>query len=185
MRVSHDRIYRSLFFQACEVMKKELVAHLRRVGTMRSSRSASSQARDDIIDAFSIYDRPAEITHKNNAIKVISSKVAISPLLIHWSNATPGSSNLSKHGKDTHSIIGALIREAHRLAKHLLFTLTWDRGMELASHKTFTFAIEMKVYFADPKGRGNPDQTLIQMGYWNNTSSRAVICQVTAKTNSM
>lgn len=63
MRVSHEGIYRSLFLQARGVLKKELVAHLRRVGTMRSSRSASPQARGGIIDAVSIHDRPAEITH--------------------------------------------------------------------------------------------------------------------------
>jgi IS30 family transposase len=63
MRVSPETIYRSLFIQARGVLKKELVAHLRRVRTMRSSRNASrqGQGRGGIVDAVSIRERPAEV----------------------------------------------------------------------------------------------------------------------------
>lgn len=58
MRSSHERIYRSSFLQARGALRKELVTHLRRVGTMRSSHSASPQVRGGIIDEVSIHDRP-------------------------------------------------------------------------------------------------------------------------------
>jgi IS30 family transposase len=63
MRVSPETIYRSLFIQARGVLKKELVAHLRRVRMMRSSKNASrqGQGRGGIIDAVSIRERPAAV----------------------------------------------------------------------------------------------------------------------------
>ena len=45
LRVSPETIYRSLFIQARGVLKKELVSHLRRVRTMRSSKHASRQGQ--------------------------------------------------------------------------------------------------------------------------------------------
>ncbi|MFJ9447822.1 IS30 family transposase [Kitasatospora sp. NPDC101235] len=62
MYVSHETIYRSLFIQARGVLKKELIAHLRRRHTMRRSKNSTTagQARGQIRDAVSIRERPAE-----------------------------------------------------------------------------------------------------------------------------
>jgi len=37
-----------------------------------------------------------------------------------------------------------------RLPTSLRRSLTWDRGLEMAKHKIFTVATNMKVYFCDP-----------------------------------
>jgi IS30 family transposase len=44
----------------------------------------------------------------------------------------------------------------------MMDTLTWDRGAEMADHKKFTIATEMKVYFCDPSSpwqRGTNENT--------------------------
>lgn len=60
---SPETIYRSLFIQARGVLRRELVSHLRRVRTMRSSKHASreGQGRGGIVDAVSIREWPAEL----------------------------------------------------------------------------------------------------------------------------
>ncbi len=41
-------------------------------------------------------------------------------------------------GKDTETVINALIKHAHKLPEELYKSLTWDRGKEMADHKRFT-----------------------------------------------
>ncbi len=54
-------------------------------------------------------------------------------------------------GKDTETVINALIKQAHKLPKELYKSLTWDRGKEMADHQRFTLATDIKVYFCDPQ----------------------------------
>jgi len=42
-------------------------------------------------------------------------------------------------GKDTETVISALIKNARKLPQELYKSLTWDRGKEMAAHKRFTF----------------------------------------------
>ena len=53
-------------------------------------------------------------------------------------------------GTDTETVINALIKQAHKLPRELYKSLTWDRGKEMADHKRFTLATDIKVYFCDP-----------------------------------
>jgi IS30 family transposase len=64
--------------------------------------------------------------------------------------------------KDTETVINALIKHAHKLPLELYKSLTWDRGSELADHKRFTLATDIKVYFCDPQNpwqRGSNENT--------------------------
>jgi hypothetical protein len=52
--------------------------------------------------------------------------------------------------KDTETVMNALIKQAHKLPRELYKSLTWDRGKEMADHKRFSLATDVKVYFCDP-----------------------------------
>jgi len=64
--------------------------------------------------------------------------------------------------KETATVVAALIKHSKKLPSELYKSLTWDRGTELASHKTFTLATDIKVYFCDPQSpwqRGSNENT--------------------------
>ena len=64
--------------------------------------------------------------------------------------------------KDTKTVINALIKQAHKLPRELYKSLAWDRGSEMAEHKRFTLATDIKVYFCDPQSpwqRGSNENT--------------------------
>jgi IS30 family transposase len=64
--------------------------------------------------------------------------------------------------KDTATVVTALSRQVRKLPASLRRSLTWDRGLELASHKNFTVATKVNVYFCDPQSpwqRGTNENT--------------------------
>src|ERR1700686_2667907 len=64
--------------------------------------------------------------------------------------------------KDTAAVVAALRRHVRKLPASLRRSLTWDRGLEMAKHKTFTVATNVKVYFCDPQSpwqRGSNENT--------------------------
>jgi len=67
---------------------------------------------------------------------------------------------LTRH--DTTSVVRALIRRVPHLPAGLMQSLTWDRGHEMAQHKRFTVATDVRVYFCDPQSpwqRGSNENT--------------------------
>jgi IS30 family transposase len=167
MRVSAETIYRSLFLQARGVLDKQLVSHLRRVRTMRSSRHASTegQGRGGIIGAVSIRDRPAEVAdrlvhgHWEGDLITGSHNSHIATLVERHSRFVM---LVKVAGKDTDSVVDAMINQVGDLPIPLMTTLTWDRGTELAAHARFTRATNVKVFFADAKSpwqRGTNENT--------------------------
>ena len=65
-------------------------------------------------------------------------------------------------GKDTESVVAALKRQIAKLPTELRQSLTWDRGTEMAQHKAFSVATDVKVYFCDPQSpwqRGTNENT--------------------------
>jgi IS30 family transposase len=168
MRVSAETIYRSLFIQARGVLKKELQAHLRSRRTMRRAKKATSHGqpgRGDIADAVSIRERPAEAAdravpgHWEGDLLAGANNSHVATLVERRSRFTM---LVKVRGKDTQSVVGALRRRVRTLPKELRVTLTWDRGKELAEHKRFTIATDVKVYFCDPRSpwqRGTNENT--------------------------
>jgi IS30 family transposase len=167
MRVSHETIYRSLFIQARGVLKKELMGHLRSKRRIRRSQHSgvSGQSRGQIVEAISIRERPAEIEdravpgHWEGDLISGSKNSHMVTLVERHSRFT---TLIKVPSKDTAVVVAALSRQIRRLPATLRRSLTWDRGLEMAKHKTFTVATDVKVYFCDPQSpwqRGSNENT--------------------------
>lgn len=167
MQVSHETIYLSLFVQSRGVLKQALIRHLRRRKTMRRSQHATTagQTRGQIIDAVSIRERPASVEdraipgHWEGDLLAGKSNSHIATLVERQSRFVM---LVRLPGKDTESVVRALTRRVRTLPQGLMSSLTWDRGMELAAHKTFTVATDVRVYFCDPQSpwqRGSNENT--------------------------
>ncbi len=64
--------------------------------------------------------------------------------------------------KNTASVVAALSKRIGKLPQELRRSLTWDRGKEMAAHKSFTVATNVQVYFCDPRSpwqRGSNENT--------------------------
>ncbi len=167
MQISHETIYRTLFIQARGALKKELIAHLRTRRIMRRSRKSTTagQPRGQIIDAVSIRERPAAVEdraipgHWEGDLISGSNNSHIATLVERKSRFTM---LVRLGGKDTETVVAALIRQVRTLPVELRQSLTWDRGTEMARHKEFSLATNFAVYFCDPQSpwqRGTNENT--------------------------
>jgi IS30 family transposase len=167
MRVSHETIYRSLFIQARGVLKQELIQHLRSKRRIRRSRKSrdSGHRCGQIVDAISIRERPAEIEdravpgHWEGDLIGGTKNSHIATLVERHSRFT---ALVKVPSKDTATVVAALSRYVRKLPACLRRSLTWDRGLEMAKHKSFTVATNVKVYFCDPQSpwqRGSNENT--------------------------
>ena len=166
MQISHETIYRSLFVQARGVLKKELMAHLRTARQMRQAKGGTVKSGlGQIVDAVSIRERPAEAEdravpgHWEGDLLSGGNNTHIATLV---ERHTRFAMLIKVDGKDTATVVDALARHVRRLPAQLRRSLTWDRGKEMADHKRFTLATDVKVYFCDPRSpwqRGSNENT--------------------------
>lgn len=153
--VSHETIYRSLYIQARGALKKELLQYLRRTRAMRRSRhyTQKSDDRRGIREPVSISERPA--TAEDRAVPghwegdlLFGNSTSLIATLVERHTRYVMLAKVAS--KDTKTVIDALIKQANKLPQELYKSLTWDRGREMADHKRFTLATDIKVYFCDP-----------------------------------
>jgi IS30 family transposase len=166
MQVSHETIYKSLFVQARGALKKELMAHLRTRRQMRQAKGGTAMhGLGQIVDAVSIRERPAEVEdravpgHWEGDLLSGANNTHIATLV---ERHTRFAMLIKVEGKDTATVVDALAKHVRRLPAQLRRSLTWDRGKEMADHKRFTLATDVKVYFCDPRSpwqRGSNENT--------------------------
>jgi IS30 family transposase len=165
--VSHETIYQSLFIQARGALKKELTAHLRSQRTIRRSKHSRTKGvgQGQLKDIVSIRERPADVEdravpgHWEGDLIAGSMNTYIATLVERHTRYVMLAKVASR---DTETVIKALIKQSRKLPKELYKSLTWDRGKELAGHKDFSLATDIKVYFCDPKSpwqRGSNENT--------------------------
>jgi len=164
MHVSHETIYVSLFVQSRGVLKRALLQHLRRPRRVRRPHRRRHNP-ERIPAAVSIRERPAEAADR--------------AIPGHWEGDLlqgKGRSFIAtlveRHSRyvllvriphfDSATVAQALARRVRTLPANLRRTLTWDRGRELAAHRSFTVATHVQVYFCDPRSpwqRGSNENT--------------------------
>jgi transposase, IS30 family len=172
-RVSHETIYQAIYVQGRGSLREELAdqvalrsgrAHRR---TRRVPGGAVRSARAWATPDLHLSARPAEAADRavpghwegdllvgargSSAIVTLVERATRYVLL----GALPGS-------RASEQVIGVLSGLAQRLPAHLLRSLTWDLGPEMAGHAAFTVATGCPVFFCDPHSpwqRGSNENT--------------------------
>jgi IS30 family transposase len=155
MWVSHETIYQSIYVYPRGELKKELKASLR-TGRAVRRRRGRRELRSRIPDAVSIHDRPEEIEgrlvpgHREGDLVMGStaSNSAVGTLV----ERTTGYLNLLHlpNGHTSTLVCAAVIERMSVYPDWFARSITWDRGVEMAYHKTITAQTGIAVYFADP-----------------------------------
>jgi IS30 family transposase len=167
----HARVPRNhlpqLIHPSARSVEKRADSNLRSKRCIRSSRNsrAGGQSRGQIVDAISIRETPAEIEDRaipgywerdllggtrNSHIATLVERHSRFTILVKVPST------------DTTTVIAALSRHNRKLPVSLRRSLTWDRGLQMAKHKSFTVATNLKVYFCDPHSpwqRGTNENT--------------------------
>lgn len=154
MRISHESIYTYLYCLPRGALRKELITCLRQERKLRQNRKRSHAKRGSITNAISISERPAEVTDRivpghwegdliigkdqKSALGTLVERTARYLLLVQLT------------GRDAYAVRTAFAKAVKKLPRHLKYTLTYDRGLEMAEHELFTKETRVKVFFADP-----------------------------------
>lgn len=166
MRASSEAIYNYLFVLPRGKLKEELLNSLRRKHKRRHRKRKEPDSPRKIEEMFSIEERPKEVAdrtipghwegdlligkHRQSAMGTLVERTTRAVILIRLKN------------KRAPEVRKAFAREAKKLPKEMRLSMTYDQGWEMAEHKLFTKATEMKVYFAHPASpweRGTNENT--------------------------
>ena len=168
MWVSAETIYQSLYIQASGGLKRELTEYLRTGRSMRKPRRAPGYRRTRIPDMVMISERPAEVEDRavpghwegdlimgskssDTAVGTLVERTTGFVMLLHLPN-----------GHGTLAVQKALVAKMLTLDEQLRRSLTWDQGLEMASHREIAKATGLEIYFCDPHSpwqRGTNENT--------------------------
>ena len=167
MRVSHETIYETLYVQARGELRTELKLSLRR-GLVRRMPHGSTRVRAARIAGMTnISDRPAEVDDRavpghweGDLIIGKGGKSQVATLVERSSRLVM----LLRvpHDRTADRVALILSQAMRRLPEVLARSLTWDQGVELAAHASFTVATDIPVFFCDPHSpwqRGSNENT--------------------------
>jgi transposase, IS30 family len=167
MQISHETIYQSLFVQGRGQLRRELAASLRSGRAARRSRGGELGQRGRIKDMVMISERPAEIEdravpgHWEGDLLVGKAGRSFIATLVERHTRYVMLARLG-NDKRTEHVVEALQQRIADLPAHLLRSLTWDQGKELADHRSFSIKTGVPVYFCDPHSpwqRGSNENT--------------------------
>lgn len=168
MWVSAETIYQSLYIQARGGLRRELTAYLRTGRSMRKPRRTPGHRRTRIPGMVLISERPPEI--EDRAVPghwegdlIMGSKTSDSSVgtLVERTTGFVMLLHLPD-GHGTLAVQEALVAKMLTLDDHLRRSLTWDQGLEMASHREISAATGLDIYFCDPHSpwqRGTNENT--------------------------
>jgi transposase, IS30 family len=161
MQVSHETIYQAIYVQSRGNLRAALAAQL----ALRSGRAARKpQARTPAVLKASrrawigellLSARPAEATDRAvpghwEGDLVIGARGSSAIITLVERRMRYVMLGALPQGRDSAAVIDVLQTLAGRLPQHLLRSLTWDQGTEMAQHAAFTVATGCPVYFCEP-----------------------------------
>jgi IS30 family transposase len=169
MHVVPETIYQTLFVQTRGGLNKELTKYLRTHRKRRQphTRTVRNAGQRSIVGKVMISERPAEI--EDRAVPG------------HWEgDLIIGGQGLSQAGtlverttglllivqlpddRTAPTVAAALQRQIATLPTRSCQSITWDQGIEMAAHASFTIATGIPVYFCEPHSpwqRGSNENT--------------------------
>ena len=166
MWVSHETIYQALFIQGRGVLRKELARCLRS-GRAQRRPQGRNRSRGPVPDMVMISDRPAEAEdravagHWEGDLILGQKNASAVGTLVERSTRYVMLFGLP-NGHTAIEVQAALTATVARLPASLFRSLTWDQGSEMATHRAFTMATDIQVYFCDPHSpwqRGSNENT--------------------------
>jgi len=174
--VSHETIYQALYVQTRGNLRADLAQQLSLKRRQRVSRTETRRwgGGSPFKEAFKIADRPAEVQDRavpghweGDLIVGAQSGSAIGTLVERSTRFTMLLHLPGRHTAD--EVAAAMIATMRDLPGHLMRSITWDRGVELARYEQIQLALDTKLYFCDPHSpwqRGTNENTNRLLRHW-------------------
>lgn len=170
MRVVHETIYQALYVQGRAGLNQQLCEHLRTHRRRRRPRTTTARNpadRGPINDKVMIAERPADVEdravpgHWEGDLIIGQRGRSQTGTLVE---RTTGWTMLLALPNDRRADTVATVmqQQIQTLPTQLARSITWDQGIEMASHAQFTIATGIPIYFCNPHSpwqRGSNENT--------------------------
>lgn len=167
MRVSHETIYQALYLQARGELRTQLKLALRQGRTVRVPQGSTRPKQARIAGMVNISKRPAEAAdravpgHWEGDLILGKGGRSQVATLVERSTRFVMLARVP-HDRTADRVALILAMTMRKLPEALRRSLTWDQGVEMARHTSFSVSTDIPVFFCDPHSpwqRGSNENT--------------------------